>query len=496
MWGTPAMNERRKSDEPVVPKKRPNEGDGWLFPKEDVEGRGSAKGNRRREARLRTQRRTRLNAATERIRQVASRDRKTRFTALLHHVYDVDRLREAYRGLKRKGAPGVDGVTWPEYGRDLEGNLQDLSDRLRRGAYRARPVRRVHIPKPDGRTRPIGVPALEDKIVQRAFCEVMGAIYEEDFLGFSYGFRPKRSQHNALDALSAGLTVEKVNWVLDADIRGFFDAIDHGWLVRFLEHRIADRRIIRLVKKWLKAGILEDGTWRDVDEGTPQGGSASPLLANVYLHYVLDLWVHQWRGRQARGDVIIVRYADDFVVGFQDRGEAGKFLEALRDRLRKFSLELHPVKTRLLEFGRFAASDRQRRGDGKPPTFDFLGLTHICERTRAGKFVVRRKSSRKRVQRRLQELKIEIRRRMHDPPQVLGHWLQSVVRGWFRYHAVPLNYRSLNSFRHQVLRMVRRTWLRRSQKARCTWPYLERWAERWLPKPRILHPWPLQRLTV
>jgi group II intron reverse transcriptase/maturase len=325
---------------------------------------------------------------------------------------------------------------------------------------------------------------------------VVGAIYEEDFLGFSYGFRPGRKQHDALDALAVGITVEKVNWVLDADIRGFFDAIDHGWLVRFLEHRIADRRISRLVKKWLKAGILEAGAWRVANEGTPQGGSASPLLANVYLHYVFDLWADQWRKRQARGDVIIVRYADDFVVGFRDRREAEAFMEALRVRLRKFSLELHPEKTRLLEFGRYAARHRQDRGRGKPPTFDFLGFTHICGQTREGRFVVRRKSSRKRVQRRLMELKCEIRRRMHDPPSELGRWLGSVVRGWFGYHAVPLNYRSLSSFRHQILRMVRRTWLRRSQKARCSWPAIERWARRWLPMPRITHPWPQQRLTV
>ena len=496
IWGTPAMNDRRKSDGRTVPKKRPNEGSGWLFPKEDVEGHRPAKGNSRRDARLRTQRRARLNAATERIRQVASKDKTAKFTALLHHVYDVDRLREAYRGLKRKGAAGVDGLTWTEYGRNLEDNLQDLSARLRRMAYRALPSRRTYIPKADGRMRPIGVPTLEDKIVQRSFCEVVGAIYEEDFLGFSYGFRPGRSQHDALDALAVGLTVEKVNWVLDADIRGFFDAINHEWLVRFLEHRIADQRIIRLVRKWLKAGILEDGQWREVGEGTPQGGSASPLLANVYLHYAFDLWARRWRNREARGDMVIVRYADDFVVGFQDRGEAARFQEDLQVRLREFDLELHPEKTRRLEFGRYAASDRARRGDGKPPTFDFLGFTHICAQTRQGSFVVRRKSSRKRVQRRLGDLKEEIHRRMHDPPPDLGRWLGSVLRGWFRYHAVPLNYRSLNSFRHQTLRMVRRAWLRRSQKARCSWDVVAKWGERWLPRPRIQHPWPLERLHV
>ena len=367
------MNERRQSDGPVVPKKPSNLEDGWLFPREMVEGRSSAKGNSRRRARLRTQRRARLKAATDRIRHAAEQDKERKFTTLLHHIYDIDRLREAYRRIKRSGASGVDGVTWKAYGANLEGNLEDLSARLRRGAYRPKPVRRTYIPKADGRQRPIGVPTVEDKIVQRAAVAVLEAVYEADFMGFSYGFRPGRGQHDALDALAVGIQRRPVNWVLDADIRGFFDAIDHGWLVRFLEHRIADRRIIRLVKKWLHAGVLEDGAVHRVGEGTPQGGVISPLLANIYLHYAFDLWAHVWRRRHAQGSVIVVRYADDFVVGFESARDAEAFLGQLRQRLERFSLTLHPEKTRLLEFGRHARSRRHRRGEGKPPTFGFLG---------------------------------------------------------------------------------------------------------------------------
>ena len=361
-----------------------------------------------------------LQSALERIRQVACRDKGARFTALWHHVYNVDRLREAYFSLKRNAAPGVDGETWQHYGEDLEGNLQELCTRLKRGAYRAKPVRRVYIPKADGRQRPLGVTALEDKVVQRAVVKVLNAIYESDFLGFSYGFRPGRNPHNALDALYVGIMRKRVNWMLDADIRGFFDAIDHEWLMKFVEHRIADQRVLRHIKKWLNAGVMEDGKRTQAEKGTPQGGSVSPLLANVYLHYVFDLWVHQWRKRHARGEVIIVRFADDFTVGFQYREDAERFLEELRERFQRFHLELHPEKTRLMEIGRYAAENRKRRGEGKPESFDFLGFTHTCDKTRNGKFIVLRQTMRKRLQSKLREIKIELKRRLHHPVPEVG----------------------------------------------------------------------------
>lgn len=438
-----------------------------------------------------------LPSALERIRQAARRDKQLRFTALLHHIYNPATLREAYFSLKRDAAPGVDGQTWRAYGEALEANLQDLSARLKRGAYRAKPVRRAYIPKADGRPRPLGVPVLEDKLVQRATVEVLNAIYETDFLGFSYGFRPGRSQHNALDALYTGLLTRKVNWVLDADIRGFFDAIDHGWLVKFVEHRIADRRVVRLIQKWLNAGVLEDGTRTRSEEGTPQGGSASPLLANIYLHYAFDLWVQWWRTTQARGDVIVVRYADDFIVGFQQRAEAERFLAALRERFAKFGLELHPDKTRLIEFGAYAGSNRQKRGLGKPETFDFLGFTHICAKKRDRKnFTVLRQTMRKRLLAKLAEVKAALRRRMHDPVPEVGKWLRSVVMGHFRYYGVPMNSPALGLFRYQVIWHWYRALCRRSQKGRITWERMKRLIARYLPPVRLYHPYPLRRLGV
>jgi len=438
-----------------------------------------------------------LPSALERIRQAARRDKKMRFTALLHHVYNLDMLRQAYFSLKRDAAPGVDGQTWKAYGETLEENLQDLSARLKRGAYRAKPVRRVYIPKADGRQRPLGVPVLEDKLVQRAAVEVLNAIYETDFLGFSYGFRPGRSQHNALDAFYTGLLTRRVNWVLDADIRGFFDAIDHGWLVKFVEHRIADRRVVRLIQKWLNAGVLEDGTRTRSEEGTPQGGSASPLLANIYLHYVFDLWVQWWRTTQARGDVIVARYADDFIVGFQHKSEAERFLVDLRERFRKFHLELHPDKTRLLEFGPFAAERRRRGGRGKPETFNFLGFTHICGKKRSnGRFTVLRQTMRTRLQAKLNAVKAELRRRMHDPIPVVGQWLGRVVGGHIRYYGVPMNGPALGLFRFQVGRLWRRAMSRRSQTGLVPWARMRRLIERWLPPARVCHPYPLRRMGV
>ena len=419
------------------------------------------------------------------------------FTTLLHHVYNLDALRAAYLALKRDASPGVDGETWRHYGEDLEANLQDLSERLKRGGYRAKPVRRTYIPKADGRQRPLGVTTLEDKVVQRATVDVMNAIYEVDFLGFSYGFRPGRSQHNALDALSVGLLTKKVNWVLDLDIRGFFDAIDHGWLVKFVEHRIADQRVVRLIQKWLNAGVLEDGTRTRSETGAPQGGSASPLLSNVYLHYAFDLWAQNWRRKQAHGDMVIVRFADDVVLGFQHRADAERFRVELEERFRKFNLELHPEKTRLLEFGPFAAENRRRRGEGKPETFDFLGFTHICVKKRSnGRFTVLRQTIRKRMRAKLSEVKAELKRRMHDPVPVVGKWLRSVVGGHIRYYGVPMNIPALKSFRSQVGRLWHRTLSRRSQNGRVLWERMWRLVDRWLPPARVCHPYPLRRFGV
>ena len=327
---------------------------------------------------------------------------------------------------------------------DLEENLRDLHARVHRGAYRARPSRRVYIPKPDGRLRPLGVAALEDKILQRALVEVLNAIYETDFLGFSYGFRPGRSPHHALDALAAGIVGKKVNWVLDADFSDYFSSLDHQWLEQFLEHRIADRRVLRLIQKWLAAGVIEKGSWTAFEEGVPQGASVSPLLANVYAHYVLDLWAHQWRTRHAHGDVVIVRFADDFVVGFEHREDAERFWSELRDRLAKFGLELNAEKTRLIEFGRHAARDRKARGLGKPETFRFLGFTHICGKTRkSGRFKLKRITDSKRVRAKLLAVKREMARRMHLPIPEQGRWLASVLPGHYNYYAVPDNIEAL-----------------------------------------------------
>jgi group II intron reverse transcriptase/maturase len=469
------------------------------FPAEKAEGRGLPKGNSGEQTRPQAQIRQGLQHALDRVRQAAVRDRKMQFTTLWHHVYNVNRLREAYLGLKRHAAPGVDRVTWQEYGEDLENNLRDLSARLQRGAYRAKPVKRSYIPKEDGRQRALGVTALEDKIVQRTTVEVLNAVYEIDFLGFSYGFRPGRSPHMALDALAVGIQQRKVNWILDADIRGFYDTIDHGWLMRFVEHRIGDRRVRRHIKKWLNAGVLEDGMRRQVEEGVPQGSSIGPLLSNIYLHYAFDLWARRWRKREARGEVILVRFADDIVVGFQDRSDAEQFLVELRERFAKFRLELHSDKTRILEFGRFAAANRRRRGQGKPETFDFLGFTHSCDVTRKGKFIVLRQTKKKRMQRKLKAVKAELRRRLHQPVLEVGAYLGSVVRGHFQYYGVPRNGPALCSFRHGVVWLWWRALRRRSQKHRCTKKLQRRfwrWVACFLPNASILHPYPDQRLAV
>ena len=495
------MHARGKSDGRIVPEKPTNNG-ATHAPAEPVEGRRPTEGNGSQTAAHRTQRRACASIGLRRVREVAHRDGRARsgqrrcpdgaarFTALLHHV-DVGLLRESYYALKRHVSPGVDGLTWGQYEDGSEERLRDLHDRVHRGSYRAQPSRRAWIPKPDGRMRPLGVAALEDKIVEQALVTVLNTVYEEDFLGFSYGFGPGRSAHDALDALWVGIVGKKVNWVLDADIRGFFDTIDHGWMIRFLEHRIADRRVLRLVRKWLRAGVSEDGIWSKTEVGTPQGAVISPLLANVYLHYVLDLWVERWRRKFATGDVIIVRYADDFVMGFQHRHEAERFLKELQERMHEFGLALHPEKTRLIEFGRFAASNREERGDGKPETFDFLGFTHSCGKKRvSGRFTVRRKTVRKRMRAKLREIREALFRRLHEPVRRLGAWLRSVVQGYFNYHAIHGNMDTVRQFFKQVTRHWLRALRRRSQNPRMPWTRFQRIVERWLPHARVLHPYP------
>jgi group II intron reverse transcriptase/maturase len=414
----------------------------------------------------------------------------------MHHV-TVDLLRDSFNALKRNAAPGVDGVTWRQYGEELESHLPDLHERVQSGRYRAKPSKRTWIPKPDGRQRPIGIAALEDKVVQQAVVWVLNQIYEEDFLGFSYASRPKRSSHNALDAVWVGIMQRKVNWVIDADIRSFYDTIDHEWLMKFVEHRIADPRLLRLIRKWLRAGVSEDGQWSKTEVGTPQGAVVSPILANIYLHYVLDLWVNKWR-KGAHGEVIIVRYADDWVMGFQHRNEAERFLHEVQERMAKFGLELHSEKTRLIEFGRFAAANRSRRGEGKPETFDFLGFTHICAMTRKNKrFTIRRKTIAKRLRAKVKIVKAEIARRRHEPVPELGKWLRSVVQGHLNYYAVPGNKQSTDAFRTQVMRGWFHALRRRSQKAHTlTWERFKRLVRTWLPTTKVMHPYPNQRLHV
>jgi group II intron reverse transcriptase/maturase len=490
------MNGRGKSDRPEVPGKPLNKA--GQPAEEAAEGRGRAKGNSPECNALRTQGRGGAPSALERIRQAARRDRKQRFTALLHHLYDVERLRAAYRAIKKDAAAGVDGQTWEQYGEKLEENLRDLSARLKRGAYRAKPVRRVYIPKvgKPGELRPLGVPALEDKIVQRATVEVLSAIYEQDFLGFSYGFRTGRSPHQALDALAVGIETRRVNWVLDADIRRFYDTLDHGWLVRFVEHRVGDRRVLRLIQKWLNAGVLEEGKRIQSEVGTVQGGSISPLLSNIFLHYVFDLWAQRWRRKQAHGDVIVVRFADDFVAGFEHRQEAEQFLAELRERFAKVGLELHADKTRIVEFGRSAERNRRNRGGGKPETFNFLGFTHSCAKTRKGWFTVLRQTMRQRWQAKLRAVKAELRQRLHSPLPEQGAYLRSVILGHTRYYGVPMNGPALGAFRQEVAFLWRTVLRRRSQGNHLTWTRMKQLVTRWLPSPRICHPYPLVRLGV
>ena len=487
------MHGREKSDSAIVAVKPTNKAVPTAA--EPVEPRAGAKGNARQQSTHRTQGRERVAQALERVRQAARQRKKERFTALLHHI-SIDCLRMAFFALKRDAASGVDGLTWPTYEADLDRNLTDLHERVHRGAYRALPSRRTYIPKAGGKQRPLAVAALEDKIVQRATAAVLNAIYEEDFLGFSYGFRPKRGQHNALDALVVGITSRRVNFIFDADVASFFDSVSKDWLVRFVEHRIGDLRIIRLIQKWLKAGVLENGVVTVSEKGTGQGSVISPLLANVYLHYVFDLWAERWRRHEATGDMILMRYADDIVVGFEHEADARRFWDDMRKRFEEFSLSLNPDKTRLIEFGRFAAERRAHRGLGKPETFNFLGFTFICERNSRGQFLVKRTTRRDRMRATLRRIKEELRRRMHEPIPEQGAWLKQVVRGFFAYHAVPTNGSALGAFYYHVKRIWLRTLRRRSQKDRFSWQRMHGLAADWLPQPRILHPYPDKRFAV
>jgi RNA-directed DNA polymerase len=487
------MNGQGQSDGGIVPKKYPNKPKGA----EGMEGRPPVKGNVQEYPFRPTQSgENGMPKVLERIREAERRDKEAKLTSLYHHVYNIDHLRIAYEKLKKKAAAGIDGETWQHYGQNLEENLRELSERLARGAYRAKPVRRVYIPKADGRQRPIGIPVLEDKMVQYVTAQILTVIWEEEFQGFSYGFRPKRDPHQALDALAVGIEKKKVNWILDADIRGFFDTIGHEWLVKFIEQRIGDKRIITLIEKWLKVGVLEEGKWTQSEEGTPQGGIISPILANIYLHYVFDLWVKQWRKRKARGDIIVVRYADDFVVGFQYQEEAKRFWDELKERMKKFGLELHEEKTRLIEFGRYAAANRKGRGESKPETFNFLGFTHACSQTQKGWFVVKRKTIRKRTQVKLKEIKEGLRARMHSTIPEQGKWLASVLRGHFQYYGVPYNSDELWKFHYRVKWIWRRMLGKRSQKGRITWERMDRISQKFLPNPKTCHPFPSQRIPV
>ena len=490
------INEVKKSDDSIRAMKSANEG--GSPPAESAEQRGSTKKNSGSQTTRRTQSRESVLTAAHRVRQAAKRNRKERLTALLHHI-TPEALKAGFLSIRKDAAVGVDKVTWHEYEEGLDARLRDLHQRIHTGAYRAEPVRRVNIPKPDGSTRPLGIASLEDKIVQRAVVDViLNPIYEVEFLGFSHGFRPGRGAHNALDALAYGIERKKVNWIVDADIRKFFDTIPRDWLIKFLEHRIGDRRVIRLIQSWINAGIMEDGTWSDTGMGTPQGAIASPVLANVFLHYTLDIWFHKkWRPKVPQGEALIVRYADDVVVGFQYERDAKQYLQDVRERLARFGLALHPKKTRIVEFGRFAEVDRKKRGKSKPETFDFLGFTHFCTRTRKGRFRLGRKPVSSRVSRTLKRVGEVLRRRWHHDIWEVGRWLGRVLNGWLNYYAVPGSGRWLSTFRYQLVRIWMKAIRRRSQRARrFSWGRLKRMVEILWPRVSIRHPWPRQRFAV
>ena len=487
------MHEPEKSDPVVVAVKPVNNAEKSAT--ELVEPRTGTKRNADQQSTRRAQDRGSVSQALERVRKAARQRKTEKFTSLLHHI-NPGMLRAAFHAIRRDAAPGVDGETWTIYEQDVDRRIDDLNSKIHRGAYRALPSRRSYIPKEDGSKRPLAITALEDKIVQRATAAVLSAIHEEDFLGFSYGFRPGRSQHDALDALIVGINSRKVNFILDADIRSFFTEVSQEWVVRFLEHRIGDKRIIRLVQKWLQAGVLENGVVTVEERGTGQGSVISPLLANIYLHYVFDLWAERWRRREATGDMIIVRYADDIVLGFQHETDARRFWDAMRARLQEFALSLHPDKTRLIEFGRHAAANRKRRGLGKPETFKFLGFVLICGKSRRGTFLVMRKTRRDRMNATLRDIKEELQRRRHQPIPETGTWLAQVVSGYFGYHAVPTNTEAISAFRYHVINLWQRQLGRRSQRARVVWDRMNMLVDEFIPKARVRHPWPSVRFAV
>lgn len=486
----PAIHAAEKSDAPVVPKKPPNKGK----PAEEVEGRGAAKGNAEESPASRTPCRTSALTGLERVRETAKRDRRLKFTALLHHI-TPSLLVESFYDLNKTAAVGVDGVTWQDYEKILYGRVHELHRQIHTGTYRAQASRRTYILKADGKPRPLGIAAVEDKIVQQAVVKVLSAIYEEDFLEFSYGFRPGRGQHDALDAVWMGISTRHVGWIVDADISAYFDTIDHDWMLKFLQHRIADKRILRLITKWLKAGIIEDGKRIAAERGTPQGAVISPLLANIYLHYVFDTWAQHWQKHHARGDVILIRYADDSVLGFQNAKEAKRFLAAMQERVAEFGLTLHPQKTRLIEFGRHAEQRRKKRGLGRPETFDFLGFTHCCSKTRKGGFKILRLTIKKRLRATLADIREKLKRKRHESIGQVGAWLKRVMRGYFNYHAVPDNLKRLSGFRDEVCRAWRQQLRRRSQKDKMTWAQFSRLAKRYIPYPRRVHPYPPERFA-
>ena len=464
---------------------------------ESVERRTSAKGNQCQPTGTGTQNPESTLSGLARIREAVRRIPSQKLTNLMHHI-TIELLQEAFHSLKKDAAPGVDDVTWQAYKEGIEDRLPDLHDRVQSGRFRAKPSKRKWIPKPDGRQRPLGIAALEDKIVQQALKWILQIIFEEEFLGFSYGFRPGKSPHNALDAIHVAITQRKVSWVLDADIRSFFDTIDHEWLMKFVEHRVTDKRVLRLIRKFLRAGVSEEGKWSKTTVGTPQGAVISPLLANIYLHYVLDQWVDVWRKKIAQGEVYIVRYADDYVMGFQFRSDAVKCLEEMKTRFAKFGLELQESKTRLIEFGRYAIENRRSSGKGKPETFDFLGFTHICsKRWKDGRFTVRRQTIAKRLRTKLKEVRTILKRNRHEPVPKQGKWIRAVVQGFYNYYAVPGNKHALEVFRKETCRAWLHALRRRSQKGKIlTWARMKRLITTWVPSVHIIHPYPNQRLCV
>jgi len=432
-----------------------------------------------------------------RIRKTAKENRTLRFNNLLHHITPV-LLKNAYDNLNKKAARGVDGETWQSYGQGLTGKLQSLHVKIHTGRYKPQPSKRIWLLKPDGRQRPIGIAVVEDKIVQQALVWVIQSIYEEDFLGFSYGFRPKRHQHKALDALFVALTEKRVNWVIDADIKGFFDNIDHSWMMKFLEHRISDKRILSLVEKMLKAGVSDEGKWSASEMGSAQGSVLSPLLANIYLFYALDLWINKWRKQEACGEIYIVRYADDFVICCEYQHEANRLLNKLNERLNQFNLTLHEEKTRLLEFGKHAIKNRVKQGKGKPETFTFLGFTHVCSKLLSnGRYSVKRLTIAKKQRAKLKQIKELLYKNRHINIVEQGKWLRSVVTGFANYYGVPGNTKSLSNFRGQICKNWMKALRRRSGKAqKLTWSKMKQIIRFFLPTVRLTHPYPNQRFYV